>query len=557
MLGYDEYGRPVYEQPPAQGGQGHDPYPAQGGAAPEQPAPQGQYGGYGGQDPYGTHPLQDPYGGHDPYGAQGGYPVQDPYGPQESGTSAPQHAQHAQQTQQVQQEWIPRQAQPSEQERYPRPADGAQEAPPERGRPDGADEVDYDAEQFAFVEESADSSEDVIDWLKFTESRTERREEAKRRGRNRITALVVVLVLAALGGTGWAWYAGKLPGVGGKSGGSTSAAGQQRDVIVVHLRSTEDGSSSTALLVDNAGAGRGTTVLLPNSLALTGEDGSATTLARSVEDEGASPTREGLGSLLGADIKGTWRLDTPYLENLVELVGTVTVDADVTVPGEKKGDKPQVRRGPARELDGRAAVAYATYRAPGETQAPQLKRFGDVMQQTLRKLSSDPDAATRTVQSLGQVPDPSLSESELGATLAKLAEQAKNGSYDTRTLPVLANGTLSRGTSEGLVKDVLGGTVKNSDPGSAPRVKVSNASGQRGADDTASAALVNGGYTVVDAAPAGAARSRSVVTYGDAKQKAKAAEVATTLGLPASAVREGESAANADVTVVLGSDYKG
>ncbi len=562
LLGYDEYGQPVY--------------------------------GYGDQDPYGTQ--ADAQGGHhDPHSAQAaqqqGYQY-DPYG-QQPGQQTQQYPQ-----QQAQQEWIPQQQSraPHEQQTHgqqvpsqeydggsgyasqqyeatgqydatasaapgpsnaPGPAAPGPSAAPAGAGKASAQGPGYQTEQFAFIEEDADDSEDVIDWLKFSESRTERREEAKRRGRNRVVALVVTLVVAAAGGVGYLAYAGKLPGLGGESGGGATAAGQQRDVIVVHLRSLDGGGSSTALLVDNADAQRGNTVLLPNTLAVSGESGTTTTLGKSVEDEGAAPTRESLGTLLGADIKGSWRLDTPYLENLVELVGGIKLDANATVPGEKKGDEPLVERGKAQRLDGQAAVAYATHRGRGEQQTRQLQRFGEVMHQTLRKLSSDSEAATRTVETLGQIPDPSLPEPELGASLAKLAKQAKAGEYKTQLLPVQANGTLSERTSDGLVKQVLGGTVKNTDPDAAPRVKVVNASGDRGSDDAASAALVNGGFTVVDGGAGDAARKRSTVTYAEAGQKDKAEEVAKTLGLPGSAVGKGKKAANADVTVVLGQDYKG
>nr|WP_243274874.1 LCP family protein [Streptomyces albus] len=418
-----------------------------------------------------------------------------------------------------------------------------------------ATEGDYRTEQFSFVEEAADESEDVIDWLKFTESRTERREEARRRGRNRVVALVVALALVLAGGVGYLWYAGMLPGTGGDEDRAGTAAGAQRDVIVVHLRE-RGGASSTALLVDNESAARGTTVLLPNSLAVTTEDGTTTTLGRSVDDQGAGPTRDALNTLLGSDIKGTWRLDTPFLENLVELVGGIVLDTDVTVPGVKKDSAPLVERGSAQDLDGRAAVAYSTYRAPGETQDKQLHRFGQVMQAVLKKLSSDPQAATRTVESLGQIPDPSLSEGQLGTSLAKLAAHAKKGAYRTQVLPVQANGTLSERVSAQVVKKVLGGTVKNSDPDAAPRVSLKNATGKRTLDSAASVALVNGGYTVVKGGT-GAARARSLVTYAGARQKAEAEQVAKTLGLPATAVREAAGAANADVTVLLGADYKG
>lgn len=609
VVGYDEYGQPVYGYQEATGP--GDPYAQQPGQ-PGQPPP-GTYGAYGAYEtpdangafdgggraapryeeaPYGTGAYgtgaggaggyagdaygSDPYGaGASPYAQPQQYatyeqhehdPYRQPQQPQQPQQPAqPQQMQQARQPEQSQQaqqtrDWIPRQGTAPEQEGFEAhgqrqqpaggPGAGQQSAP-------GGEGEEYRPEEFAFVDEPSDNSEDVIDWLKFTESRTERREEAKRRGRNRKVALVVVLALVLVSGAGYLWYAGKLPGTAGPGAGAGPAAGQQRNVIVVHLRSTSGGGSTSALLVDNADAKRGDTVLLPNSLAVSADDGTTTTLGKSVEHEGASPTRDSLSTLLGADIKGTWRLDTPYLENLVDLVGGVTVDANATVPGAKKGAKPVVNRGRSQELGGPEAVAYATYRAPGEPQTRQLERFGQVMQQTLRKVSSSPSAATDTVEKLGQIPDPSLSESQLGTSLAKLAGRAKAGEYRTQLLPVRSNGTLGRSTDEGLVKKVLGGAVKNSDPHAAPRVKVTNAGGDRGADDAASAALVNGGYTVVNGGSSSAARARTLVTYASSAQREKAVEVAKTLGLRGSAVRKGASIGNADVAVVLGRDYKG
>lgn len=50
--------------------------------------------------------------------------------------------------------------------------------------------------------------------------------------------------------------------------------------------------------------------------------------------------------------------------------------------------------------------------------------------------------------------------------------------------------------------------------------------------------------------------AESVVIYRTAEDKEKATEVAKTLGLSAGAVKKGEPAANADVSAVLGQDYK-
>ncbi|MFE1885040.1 LCP family protein [Streptomyces diastatochromogenes] len=555
LVGYDEYGRPVYQQVPAQ-------------QIPQQQVPQQPYDPYAqqgyGYDPYATGQQQaQPYDtgsqspapsydtGHqapapsyDSYGGRGAPNAYDPYG--QTATSG-QQPRVAEQT-----AYIPQQAGPVPQQA------GQAEGPEPAADP----EREYHTEQFAFVEEPTDDSEDVIDWLNFTENRTERREEARRRARSRAIALLVVLALVAVGGVGYLWYAGKLPGLsssGSKSGTATPAAAQKRDVIVVHLHNTGKGGTSTALLVDNTTTKQGTTVLLPNSLALTGDDGTTTTLAKSVDDDGASGTRDQLDTVLGTNIQGTWRLDTPYLQNLVDLVGNIDIDTNADVPdpdAKKKGTSPLVHQGKDQTLSGKMAVAYATYRASGEAQNAQLERFGQVMQGVLRKMSSDPTGATTTVQTLAQILDPPLTDKDLGAFLARLADLAKGGDYKTALLPVQTDGTLSARTSDSVVKDILGGTAKSPDAGSAVRVSVQNATGVKDDTEKARVVLLNGGFTFLEGGTASGTQATSKVLYADAADKANATEVAKTLGLPAGSVTKGTVSSGADVSVVLGSDYK-
>ncbi|MFD8735636.1 LytR C-terminal domain-containing protein [Streptomyces sp. NPDC059618] len=605
LVGYDEYGQPVYRpvpQQPAQGydgydarqqqGYGYDPY-ATGRQEPARPYDTGSGPTVSPYDtgqqetvsPYdtGQHRTVSPYdtGQHEtvspydtgrqeavsPYdtGQQPAVPSYDSFDP--FGTGAPRggaagtvRAPYDGQGPDAGTAGTGRQPRVAEQTaRIPQQAGPPRQAgPAEDGAPGG--DRDYRTEQFAFVEEQEAESEDVIDWLKFTENRTERREEAKRRARSRIVALVVVAALAVVGGAGYLWYAGKLPGTAtaSKPGASTPVAAQKRDVIVVHLHNTKGGGTSTALLVDNTTTKQGTTVLLPNSLALTDDDGSTTTLAKSVDNDGSSGTRDALDTVLGTNIQGTWRLDTPYLNNLVELVGNIEVTTNAAVPdpdAKKKGEDPLVKKGTDETLSGKMAVAYATYRAPGEAQNAQLERFGQVMQGVMRKLSSDKQAATTTVQTLAQILDPSLTDQDLGAFLAKLADLAKGGDYKTALLPVQTDGTLSASASSSVIKDVLGGTAKSPDAGSAVRVGIENATGVKTATSQARVVLVNGGYTFLDSGTS-AAQSVSRITYADAARKADAVQVAKTLGLPTSSVTKGKASGNADVSVVLGQDYK-
>ncbi|MFG2761004.1 LCP family protein [Streptomyces wuyuanensis] len=567
IIGYDEYGQPVYQQPQhdpqshgydAYGRQSQDRHRSQQQEPPQ--APQGY-----GYDPYAQpqQHTQHQQQAYDPYGRQQqhqqprdgrGYEGYDGYsydtGPQAAVDTTGQWS-------------VPPQQQPAapphpDGRHGPSPAEPDRGAPavPGRRRPAAGDDEDYRTEQFSFVEEPDEDSEDVIDWLKFTESRSERREEAKRRGRNRTVALAVVLALVLAGGVGYLWYAGKLPGTSDSSGAQTAATGpQKRDVIVLHLHNTKKKGTSTALLVDNATTGQGTTVLLPNSLSVADDEGVATTLGKSVDEDGTTGTRESIGTLLGTRITGTWRLDTPFLENLVELVGGIDITTDAVVPGAKKGEAPLVKKGENQTLNGRMAVAYATHRASGEAEAKQLQRFGQVMYGVLRKMPSEAKSATVTVETLAQILDPSLPEKDLGASLAKLAEHAKGGDYKTAVLPVQDDGTLSQEAGDSVVKDILGGRVSAPEQGAAVRVGVRNASGDGDATESTRIVLVNGGYAFVDAGKADPESSTQVV-YGDAAQKQNAVEVAKTLGLDESAVEKGKAAPNADVLVVLGQDYE-
>ncbi|MER5882276.1 LytR C-terminal domain-containing protein [Streptomyces sp. NPDC001941] len=598
IIGYDEYGQPVYQQAPQQAqpqqqDYGYDPYGGQQAYDPygqqDQQPPQQGYG----YDPYGQQPVADTgqqqgYQQFTDTGQQPGYPSaahpgayqQQPADTGQFGTGQfPQHtpADTGQfETGQFDTgqfdtgQWgtapqysepHPGHAAPPQEEPRRRPAPSAvadpEAAVPGPRRPEADGEPDCHTEQFAFIEEPDEDSEDVIDWLKFTESRSERREEAKRRGRNRVVALVVVAALLVVGGVGYLWYADKLPFLSGSDGsGATTATGpQKRDTIVVHLHDTKKGGTSTALLVNNATTKQGTTVLLPNALVVADDEGNGTTLGKSVDGDGSAGTRDSVGDLLGTKIAGTWRLDTPFLDNLVELVGGIEVSTDAQVPGAKKGDEPLVEKGEDQTLNGRAAVAYATWRAPGEAEAKQLMRFGQVMYGVLRKLSSDPASATVTVESLPQVFDPSLPAKDLAASLAKLAEHAKGGDYKTALLPVRSDGTLTDASAQSVVKDVLGGAVKSPDTDGTVRVGVKNATGNAGATESARITLVNGGFTFVDGGKQGA-EAKTAVLYAQEAQKSSAQEVAKTLGLQDSAVRKGAGAGNTQVTVVLGKDYK-
>ncbi|MFE2527146.1 LytR C-terminal domain-containing protein [Streptomyces sp. NPDC059382] len=534
LIGYDAYGQPVY------------------GPVPAQPADQAPR--YEQQQPGPSYEQQQYQQHHQGYEQpqQYGY-EQQTYGQQ---TYDEQQYEQPQQTRQ----WIPRQGAPqAPAEPEPAPEPAASRIPEPR-RPDAGSEADrdYDTGMFAFIDQPDEESDDVIDWLAFTESRTERREEIRRRGRNRVVALIVVLALFVVGGLGYLWYAGKIPfidGPGDKKGAAAAPGAQKRDMIVVHVLNTKKGGTSTALLVDNVTTRQGATVLVPNTLDVPQNDGTGISLGKSVEGGGLG-TKDALDSVLGTRIGGTWRLDTPFLESLVELIGGIEVDTDTAVPADDKAKTPAVGKGPKQSLNGAMAVAYATHRGQGEPEARQLDRLGKVLYAVLRKIPADPKAAATTVESMGQILDPALDAQNLGGLLSRIGEHAKVGDYRTDVLGVKPDGGLTDEANKKIVKEVLGGSATAAQPGATPRVGLRDATGNEKTQTAAKAALLNGGYTFVDGGKADDTAGTSQITYQDDAQRERAVEVAKTLGLPETIVKKAESVVNADIVVVLGRDYK-
>ncbi|MFI2608621.1 LCP family protein [Kitasatospora sp. NPDC018619] len=576
---YEQYEQPgPYDQPGpsvyGQGSYGHQPQGRPG------------YDGYqqGGQFPqqqsYGQQPYDQPY---DQQYDQYGQPVygQDPYGYQQQGYQGYQ--------QQPYQAAAPAVAEPGVAEpvvaepqaaaqapaaaeaaaparpRVPRPA--AEPAPAKAGPPSEqvagartgkagkaggkAPKDSYPTGEFTFVDEAAEETEDVIDWLKFAESRSEVRAERRRKLRNRLIGLGAVVALAAAGAGGYLFLSGDKP--------SAAAAAGGRQVNVVHLRDLQ-GKVTSALLVNDASGKKGTVLLLPDNLRLPGPgDPPVTTVGQSMDGIGASATRDGLSTVLGAPVAGTWRLDTPYLELLVSQLGGVRVDTNAeTHEGNKPDGKLLSAAGKNTLLSGKAAVAYATWQAPGENRDAQLARFGQVMDAVVRTMPTDFKEAKDDVHRMNAVLDPSLPEDALAGVLAQLAQQAKDGHFGTTALTVKPDGGLDEATAGKQVKDVLGGTVKAAAAGDAPaRVALQDASGNDASAAAAQVQIVNAGLTFIPGGAKGAPQATSEIRYTDDARQGAAKSLATSLGLPDTAVKKvtGDTQ-NADLLVVLGKDYQ-
>ncbi|MEV7939620.1 LCP family protein [Kitasatospora sp. NPDC088264] len=558
---YDQYGQPVYAADPYGGYQEQQPYQAH-----QQPPQQydQQYDQYG--QPVQAYQQQGGYGYQDPaYGGWGSSGPEAGGGYQQQAYPAAPVA-GAQAAVEPEAVVAPAPVAPAPpRPRVPRPAAEAAGAKPEppselvggarAGKSGGkaggkAAEDGYPTDEFTFVDEEGEESEDVIDWLKFAESRSEVRAERRRRLRNRLIGLGVVVALAAAGTGGYLWFTGDKQT-------AANAAGP-RQVNVVHLRDLQ-GKVSSALLVNDSTGKKGTVLLLPDTLRLPGPgDPPVTTVGQAMDSIGASATRDGLSTVLGAPVAGTWRLDTPYLEMLVSQLGGVRVDTNAeTHEGGKPDGKLLSAAGKNTLLNGKAAVAYATLQASGENRDAQLARFGQVMDAVVRAMPTEFKDAKDDVHRMNAVLDPSLPEDALAGVLAQLAQQAKDGHLGTTALTVKPDGGLDDATAGKQVKDVLGGTVKSAASADAPaRVSLQDATGNDQAAAAAQVQIVNSGLTFLPGGSKTAAQAASEIRYTDDARQAAAKSLAISLGLPDTAVKKVGDAQNADLVVVLGKDYQ-
>nr|WP_255519070.1 LytR C-terminal domain-containing protein [Kitasatospora sp. SID7827] len=287
-------------------------------------------------------------------------------------------------------------------------------------------------------------------------------------------------------------------------------------------------------------------------------DSVTTTVGKSLDEVGASATREGLTSVLGAKVAGTWRLDTPYLLLLVSQLGGVRVDTNAEVREDNKADgKVLAPAGKDVLLNGHAAVAYATLQAPGEKRDAQLARFGQVMSAVINTMPVTMADATDDVRRMNSVADPSLPENALAGVLVNLAKQAKAGHLSTAVLTTKADGTLDDATAGKQVKEILGGALGSvKGTGGSTRVTVVNASGSDTSGAAAKVAVINSGMDPLPSSAKAPEQAVSEIRYTDDAKQPAALTLATSMGLPDSVVKKITDAQNADLVLVIGKDYQ-
>lgn len=400
-------------------------------------------------------------------------------------------------------------------------------------------EEGYVASEFAFVDD--ENAGDVIDWLSFSETRSERRGERRRRLRRRAVAAGAALVLVV----------GVTVGVLLWRGGHQPAAGPTRSTVLVQLRDATGAAVGSALLVADPAHGSGVSVLVPSNLRVDVTGQGLEPFGDVAKLVGPGAARDSLAELLGVRVDGSWVLDPITFGSLVDEVGGL----DMTVASPvKDGGHVVVAAGNVR-LSGAQAFDYLAAVGTGTSAAQE--RFSQVLDALLGKMPNTGATARDVLNGVGMIPDPSMDNTRLGGVLATMATAVTQRRLTTRPLPVDAgDGSLDVAAAGPLVQQVLGGTVRGNRGNGPTRVLVQDASGRDGASEAARIKLVDAGYVFLIGPSQRPTRARTVVRVPNAAGRAEGVQVALTLGLDPSAVQVDDAAQSlADVAVLVGRDF--
>ena len=381
--------------------------------------------------------------------------------------------------------------------------------------------------------------------------------------------LVVVLLAAGLALRADGEDARVLPPVG------TAERGQR--VLLLSTTASDDDAAVSALLAADVAAGApdaapAALVLLPGRLLTDVPGVGSAPLAEAAALPGPEAARAAVADLLGVTVDGRWDLGGDGLAALVDAVGGVQVDVadEVTVPREDGSSL--VALPPGRQtLDGAQVTQWLA--APDDAGGlGRLPRLQQVLTAVVRALPADAEGARDVLR-------PELERAGLGgdaadqatAVLLAAGTAARAGALDADALPVVPVDTGGSESSWRADPDAVQRLVDRSLAASVPpgrrdgeRVLVLNGVGTPGIGLAVRDRLVQADLVFVGSrnavGPDGSfGVAESVVLVGDATAASRATgeRVATSLGLPPTAVRvSSREQTVADVVVVVGADFR-
>ena len=331
-----------------------------------------------------------------------------------------------------------------------------------------------------------------------------------------------------------------------------------------------EAATSGALMVYDADNQTAGSVLIPSRLFVEGPTPGGLPFGETVllGDDAAPGTS--LADTLDVVVDDTWQVSDQMLADLVDAAGGVLIDVDTDVlAGPANGQQSiVVAAGDGQLLGGKEAVAFATYLAPDENEEARLARFSQVLDQVVQRLPEDRAALVGTLEGVNATESSTLSTESLADFLLGYGTLGRGGDTSYQTLPV---DPLETGApNPALIVDPAGlerlraGLLADSLPpdagGEQITVYVQNGVGTPGLEQDAADLLRDKGYDFLNGGNANAfGREQTLILIPDTTEASRALgeDVATTLGVPVSAVQVSDQGSSiADVIVILGADFE-
>lgn len=397
-------------------------------------------------------------------------------------------------------------------------------------------------------------------------SRSEERRRRKQARRNRIWAVLAVFTALALVAGGAWWWTQRDAG-GGADG--TPAARTERTVAMV-LAEPQEPVLDGVLLVADAEVETGSGLLVQNRLFVDGVASEPVPFGETTIIGPLGTPGDALAVTLDALVDGTWQLTPDGLAALVDAVGPITVDVDVEVTGRSPSGQTVVvlPAGNGQEVGGADAVAFATYRAPGEPEESRLARFSQVLSGVLAALPADPADTALAIDALQAQSRSTMRTADLAEVLVALGSVVRAGEVRLQALPVVpietggpvASFALDETAWESIRATQLAGSLPPEQAGGDVRVLVENGVGTPGIEQDAARMLRKEGFIFVNGGNANRFDyEKSVVLIPDAtaEHREQGVAVARALGLPTNSVRLATTGQQvAEVIVIIGADFK-
>ncbi|MCW2671409.1 MAG: cell envelope-related transcriptional attenuator [Frankiales bacterium] len=385
--------------------------------------------------------------------------------------------------------------------------------------------------------------------------RAELRQRRRRQRRRLVIAGVTVFALLAVAVTV------VLVRNGGTASKHNKTSVRVQRTLLFQVKALNGAAISSALMAHDPKSGSGSVVLIqPQVLANVPGVGSGD-FGSALATGGISGSRNALSDLMGVIIDGSWVVDGTTFARLVDSVGGVNVNVDVTV---LKGRTILLNSGQQR-LSGGSALTFATYLAPGEQEQVRLTRLQAVLDAILNELPKDPTALIGSLGPGSKTSEPAKAVADLLTGLAK-DDQSDNLQY--QSLPVTKVDTgddqtrfrIDPAADKQLVDTLLSQSIPPGARKSGNRVLVLNGVGTPGLGDKVRARLVPAGFVFIGSRNAphfGFAQTIVLVPNATEQSVAVGRSVAKAIGVPGSAVQTTDEIGTiADVVVIVGADFK-